>query len=129
MAKYAFRSIQQIPLEEMEQGLARPMATLSLEPAEITSRAGLRFETAQDDLDELEAAVFRSDSGRQFALVRHRHQPESGTDILTSERSCDLSADLSDALQTLKFEPGELRWTHPDVNVSELRQVSHLHRG
>src|SRR6267142_1333110 len=126
MPKHAFPLIQQIPLEQMERGLARPVATLKLEPGEIASRVGLRFEIAQDDLDELEAAVFRTDTGRQFALVRHRHQPESGTDILINERSEDLSADLRDALQILGFEPRELRWTHPKINVNELRQISHV---
>ena len=124
MPKYLFRSIQQIPLEQMERGLARPVATLRLEPAEITSRSGLTFETAHDDLDELQAAVFRIATGQEFALVRHRHQPRPGTDILINEKSRDLSAALRDALQGLQFEPRELRWTHPKVEVTKLKQSS-----
>jgi hypothetical protein len=121
-------SIQQIPLKQMEHGLARPVATLRLEPAEITSRVGLKFENTHDDLDELEAAVFRANTGRQFALIRHRHQPKAGTDILVNERSRDLSAALRDALQVLQFEPRELQWTNPEVNLRELEQVSRAPR-
>ena len=82
MPKYLSRTIEQIPLEQMDRGLACPVATLRLEPAEITNRSGLTFETAHDDLDELQAAVFRVATGQEFALVRHRHQPQPGTDIL-----------------------------------------------
>ena len=67
--------IEQVPLGKMEHGLARAVARLGLEPAEITIRLGLRFEKGQDDLDDLEAAVFRARSGKQFALIRHRNQP------------------------------------------------------
>lgn len=124
MAKYHSPPIEQIPLKQMERGLARPVATLGLEPSEIANRVGLKFEIARDDLDELEAAVFRAGTGRQFALVPHRHQPQGGTDILVSEKSRNLSAALSDALQVLKFEPRELRWTHPEIDVTKLRQLS-----
>jgi len=112
--------IEQIPLEQMERGLARPVATLRLEPGEIANRVGLKFEIAHDDLDELEAAVFRAASGRQFALVRHRHQPKAGTDILIKENSRNLSAALRDALKVLQFEPRELRWIHPKIDVTKL---------
>jgi hypothetical protein len=123
MPEFSFSSIQQIPLAKMERGLACPVATLKLEPAEITRRLGVQFEITRDDLDELDAAVISSGSGRQFALVRHRHQPEPGTDILTNERSSNLGADLRDALRVLKFDPNELRWTHPGIDAKELRQV------
>jgi hypothetical protein len=115
MPKYLSRTIQQIPLEQMARGLARPVATLILEPAEITSRSGLTFETAHDDVDELQAAVFRVATGQEFALVRHRHQPQPGTDILINETSRDLGAALRDALQGLQLEPRELRWSHPKI--------------
>jgi hypothetical protein len=114
------KSLRQIPLKQMERGLARPVATLRLEPAEITSRLGLKFETSQDDLDELEAAVFSGSSGQQFALVRHRHQPNPGTDILVNEKLVDLSAALRNALKALQFESRELRWTHPAIKVCDL---------
>jgi hypothetical protein len=121
MSKYTVPAICQIPLEKMERGLARPVATLRLEPAEITSRLGLKFESAHDDLDELRAAAFRAPNGRQFALVRHQNQPNTGTDILINEKSRDLSTALLDALQVLRSEPRELQWTHPKINLTKIR--------
>jgi hypothetical protein len=120
MPKSSVPSLHQIPLNQMERGLALPVATLRFEPAEITNRLGFKFETARDDLDELEAVAFSGPSGNQFALVRHRHQPNPGTDILVNEKLVDLSAALRDALKALRFEPRELRWMHPAIKISEL---------
>jgi hypothetical protein len=109
----ATASIEQVPLGKMEHGLARAVARLKLEPAEITNLVGLHFEKGKDDLDDLEAAVFRAQSGKQFALIRHQHQPHPGTDILINERLLDLAAALREALQALRFKPRDLSWTHP----------------
>src|ERR1700731_4266239 len=106
-------SIEQVPLAKTERGLARAVARLGLEPAEITDRLGLQFKNARDDLDDLESAVFRAQSGKQFALIRHRHQPHPGTDILIDEQLPDLAAALHEALQALKFKSQDLTWTHP----------------
>ncbi len=111
----------QIPLAEAEFGLAHPIATMSLEPREITSRFGIAFEPEQDDLDLLEVALVRTNAGRQFALVRHRHQPEPGTDILTNERTADPTSDLRDLMQAFQLEPHELRWVHPSIDRKVLR--------
>ena len=105
----------QIPLHRMMRGLAKPIATIRLEPQDISSRSGIQFEPAADDLDELEAAVLRSKSGRQFALVRHRHQPNPGTDILTNENSRRLTKDLQEVLQFLRLKRGDLRWIHSAI--------------
>ena len=114
--------IEQVPLGKMEHGLARAVARLGLEPAEITNRVGLRFENGRDDLDDLEAAVFRARSGKQFALIRHRHQPHPGTDILVNERLPDLAAALREALQALRFKPKDLTWIHPKAILAVSRQ-------
>jgi hypothetical protein len=106
-------TIEQVPLEKMQHGLARAVARLSIEPADITSRVGLRFEKGRDDLDDVEAAVFRARSGRQFALIRHQHQPYPGTDILIDERLPHLAAALREALEALSLKPQDLSWIHP----------------
>jgi hypothetical protein len=108
----------------MERGLTRPVATLNLEPADISSRLGVRFESVRDDLDDLEAAVICGESGRQFALVRHRHQPEAGTDILTNERSRNLAADLREILRVLQFGIHELRWIHSAIRAKDLESAA-----
>jgi hypothetical protein len=123
MPKHSVPSFQQIPLQQMERGLARPVATLRLEPAEIAKRVGLTFETAKDDLDDLEAALFKARTGRQIALVRHRHQPNRGTDILINERSRDLNSAVREALQALNFEAPDLQWTSPKVSLRSLTRT------
>jgi hypothetical protein len=128
MPKHSVPSFQQIPLQQMERGLARPVATLRLEPAEISKRVGLKFETAKDDLDDLEAALFKARTGRQIALVRHLNQPNRGTDILINERSRDLNAAVRDALHALNFEAHDLQWTNPKVTIGSLTRATHVSR-
>jgi len=115
-----FDEFTQVPLREMKRGLAKPIATIRLEPKDISKRLrGLRFESTEDDLDQLEAAIIRSNSGREFALVRHRHQPYSGTDILTDEHSGDLRRDLVEALRLLLLRRQELSWIHPRIAMAK----------
>jgi serine/threonine protein kinase len=88
-----------------------------LEPKDISKKLGIKFESAKDDLDQLEVAVICSKFGQQFALVRHLHQPHAGTDILTDEHSTHLRQDLRDALQSLFLHQSDLTWTHPDIEM------------
>jgi SWIB/MDM2 domain-containing protein len=107
------RQIEQVALEEVAGGLAQPVATIDLEPDELNKRYGIQFEESEDDLDHLVAALIRPPSGRVFALVRHRHQPGPGTDIVISEHSPDLKEDLAEAVRHLRLSRGQLRWLHP----------------
>jgi hypothetical protein len=107
--------IEQIPLRKITRGLAKPIATIRLEPKEISKRFGITFESAKDDLDELEVALLQTDSGQQFALVRHQHQPNHGTDILTTEYSPDLEKDLSEAVRLLRLDRKDVGWMHPTL--------------
>lgn len=108
-------ALQQLPLREMKPGLAKPIATLSLEPEDLTARLGIVFDTAHDDLDEMQTALLVGATGHQFALVRHLRQPAPGTDILTDEQSPDLTADLYEILSLLSCDESELQWIHPEV--------------
>jgi hypothetical protein len=97
----------------MEAGLVNPIATTRIEPGEISRRLGIRFESAKDDLDTVSAALIRGPSGRQFALVRHEHQPAPGTDILTNENSRNFARDLQESLAVLQMTVDDLGWVHP----------------
>jgi hypothetical protein len=107
--------IEQIPLRKITRGLAKPIATIRLEPKDISKRFGITFESTKDDLDELEVALLQTDSGQQFALVRHQHQPNQGTDILTTEYSPDLEKDLSEAVRLLRLDRKDVGWMHPTL--------------
>src|SRR5262249_45620975 len=95
--------IDQLPLTET-RGLTKPVATIRLEPSDISTRLGIEFDTAADDLDRLQAAVLRSASGLRFALVRHQHQPKPGTDIVIDEKSDDSTENLREALEVLALK-------------------------
>jgi hypothetical protein len=108
-------SFTQLHLGDWEHGLAKPIALLALEPGEISERTGLKFETTRDELDYLQAALFRTSGGTQFALARHQHAPIPGTEIVVNERTNDLSAALEEAISVLGFDVTELVWVHPEI--------------
>ena len=126
MAKAAGTILDQLPLTEMKRGLVKPIATVQWEPQDFSKKLGISFQVTQDDLDEVQAALIRATSRREFALVRHRDQPDRGTDILTAEDSEDLSRDLREALQVLRISLDDLIWIHPRIE-SATKAV--LHRG
>jgi hypothetical protein len=105
--------IEQVPLREVKGGLAQTIATIKLEPDQLSERYGIQFEESEDDLDRLVAALIRAPSGQTFALVRHQHQPNPGTDILTDEHSPDLKKDVADAVRHLRLSRADVKWLHP----------------
>ena len=109
------KAFKQLHLGDMEHGLAKTIAVLALEPSEVSLRTGLTFETTRDDLDYLQAVLFQTNDGGQFALVRHQHSPASGTDLLVNERTIDLGGALEMALSALKIASAELKWIHPEI--------------
>jgi hypothetical protein len=107
------RQLEQVPLDAVTGGLAEPVATIKWEPNELEERYGIQFSESQDDLDHLVIALVRPPSGRVFALMRHRHQPNPGTDIVINEESPDLKQDMAEAVRHLGLSRGDLKWLHP----------------
>ena len=95
--------LTQIAFGSTRPGVAKPIARLRLDPTEIAEQFDLAFESAEDDLDAVDIASFSTRLGREFSLVRHRHQVERGTDILTDEKSVSITEDLADALKALRL--------------------------
>src|SRR4051794_37313335 len=96
-------------------GLTKAVAVLRLEPKELSARIGLRFHGGHDDLDTLDWARVIGLSGRPYALVRHRHSPEPGTQILVPYDSNDLWGGVLDVLKGLNLSEQDLAWTSPDA--------------
>src|SRR4051812_14883391 len=92
---------RQIARHEVQRGLAKSIALLRLEPAEISRRCGITFEPDRDDLDTLLVAAIETPSGRQFGFARYEHAPTPGTELLVHERSADLKTELLEALGLL----------------------------
>jgi hypothetical protein len=108
----------------MEHGLAKPIARIAIEPSEISKKLGIQFTPAKDDLDDLDAALVAGASGRQLAFVRHKHQPQRGTDILVNEHSEDPTADLIEGIEILDISEQDVVWTHPDIDRRRLRSTA-----
>lgn len=109
-------NIKQIHLGDVDGGLAKPIAVFSLEPTELTARTGIKFEVTRDDLDYLQAAIFETPTGGKFALIRHQHAPNSGTELLVDEKTENLRLALDEAMSVLEMNPSELQWIHPDIS-------------
>ena len=110
----------QAPFAEDDRLIDRPIALLALEPAELTSKLGIRFEEGEDDLDRLQAAAIKAKDGRRFVLIRHEHQPRPGTEIRTRFDSSDLTGDLAAVLRTLGLPWSSVLWWHPDISIDDL---------
>lgn len=112
------------PLSE----LTRAIAVLRHEPEEIAQRFNLRFTSGFDDLDQLSWAEIAGTRGRH-ALVRHRHVPTPGTEVLISSASRNPRLDLLHVLSVLTLSEDDLLWTHPDATVvTSLRPRAQVRR-
>jgi len=95
--------------------LTKSVAVLRLNPDELSERIGVPFRAAHDDLDLLDWARVIGLSGRPFALVRHRHAPEPGTQIVIPYDSSDPWADVLDVLSGLDLSERDLVWRSQDA--------------
>ncbi len=93
--------------------LGDAIGVLRSEPEQLARGLRLKFRDAHDDLDAIRFARIRVADGRTFALVRHRHAPEPGTQIVMTTPSTDLWADIAAVLQRLQMKPNDLAWRHP----------------
>lgn len=89
---------------------------LRQDPEQLERVAGLAFRTGHDDLDALKWAQVVGLTGKRYALLRHLHSPQSGTEIVTTESSSDPSADVRDVLKALALSEKDLVWTASDVS-------------
>ncbi len=105
--------------------LTRQVALLRQEPEELSKKRRVRFRPGHDDLDDLTWAELTSTEGHKFALVRHRHSPTSGTEIVISEHSDSPGKDLTQVLSLLGISPEELLWSHPDAQESAPTGAAH----
>lgn len=90
-----------------------PIAVLRAEPDQFANALRVTFRTAYDDLDWIRIARIRTADGRSFALVRHRHAPQAGTEIVATAPSTRPWADILAVLERLKLTEKDLVWRHP----------------
>ena len=116
------RLSNQVRWRDLDRRIGTVIAVLGLEPHEITDRLQITFEESEDDLDQLVAAAVRI-GPRQYALVRHKHHPAPGTEVLTSCDSTSYAEDLHELLQELHLPESALTWTHPSIRKGQSQPV------
>src|SRR5688572_8676212 len=104
--------------------LGDAIGVLRSEPEQLARGLRLKFRDAHDDLDALRIARIRVADGRTFALVRHRHSPEPGTQIVMTTPSTDLWADIAAVLRRLQLEPNDLVWRHRAARPAQRSRTS-----
>ena len=101
---------KQVTHPKWPSGQNRPIAVLSLEPAEISARYGIRFTVERDDLDLADVAIVELSSGRHLSLIRYRNNPSPGTEV-----AADFGDDRTDArqelLQAFRLDKSMLTWS------------------
>lgn len=98
--------IEQHPSETVVDD-ARPLATLSLAPEQLTARAGVDWFEGDDDLDDFQAAALSVASDDPVFLLRaYRRDPQRGTLLLGSPAVSSSAVDA--VLHALKVRPSEI---------------------
>jgi RNA polymerase sigma factor (sigma-70 family) len=86
---------------------ARPLATLSLAPEQLTDRAGVDWFDGLDELDEFRAAALRvAGDGPLFVLRAYSHDPQDGTLLVGSPTAT--SSEVDALLRALGVRPSEV---------------------
>ena len=109
--------LSQTDLAHWPAGLCEDVAYLSLEPAEISRRSGIRFVAGSDALGPFSAAIVTLGEDRMFALQSHDHAPTPGTKIIAET---DFGASVRAAAFLLELAPGELIWIRDDASADFL---------
>jgi hypothetical protein len=104
--------------------LGDAIGVLRSEPDQLARGLGLKFRDAHDDLDAIRIARIRIADGRTFALMRHRHAPEPGTQIVMTTPSTNLWGDITAVLRRLQLKLNDLSWRHPAATPREGTGVS-----
>lgn len=103
---------QVVPHEHWPSGDGRPLAVLRLEPAQLATRYGLRFDAGYDNLDAYQRAALAMPGGNQVWLVRHRGDPEPGT-VAYVDAAQELLQAKAFLMQTLGLVTADFRWMAP----------------
>jgi hypothetical protein len=91
----------------------RPLAVVSLEPEDFTSRFGVEFAEGSDDLDFMRSALVELDSGLVAGLVRYARSPEPGTEVHAPQGFADPESVLRELLAEFGLSDGDVRWVLP----------------
>jgi|SRR5579884_405868 len=97
---------------------SRALATLRFSPEELAARYGLEFEEDYDDLDCFKLAAIALEDGNQAWLMRHRGNPEPGTDVYVDSLA-DLAATREQLERILGVTDADFTWFAPGAETKK----------
>jgi hypothetical protein len=105
--------IVQIPLGAAPHNMGRYVAMLDITQEELAKRFGLAFERVRDDLDDLDVASIRTDSGVHALLGFYLNAPKKGIDVYVRDGAGDFHKDLEDVLRAMEITDQNIIWRDP----------------
>jgi hypothetical protein len=108
MARY-----KQIPLGSARTGWQAAFLESSAE--ELSKSLGLKFERVRDDLDDMDAAQIRTNSGVSALFGIYLHTPTRGVSVYIDELADDPSRDLAEVLDAIRDANVRVIWKDPKL--------------
>jgi hypothetical protein len=107
--------LTQIPIGSAPRGTARFAAFLEASPEQCSKLLGIRFERVRDDLDDLDAAQIRTESGVYASLGFYINAPRKGLHVFINEKSDSPKQDLEQVLEAIGGACGPVIWKDPQL--------------
>jgi len=117
--------MNQLALNQWPASLNDQVAMLSLEPAELSRRSGIKFSKSYDSLDNFRGAVCRLPDF-SFALIRYDNNPVPGTIIALEEGAYESQRGqryLLEVLTALGADRKEMSWHKPRTLDRQLEKI------
>ena len=108
MTMYA--PFRQQPLAEMPRLDFMPIATMKLDPQQLTERFGISFEDDFDDLYYLKGALVLPSKDNFLYLLKYINIETVSTDILIPRHAIAPQIQLDDFLHALGLNQTDLSW-------------------
>jgi hypothetical protein len=109
-------TLTQIPIGSAPYGMSpRYVAFLEASPEQFSNSLGITFERVRDDLDDLDAAQIRTNSGVYALLGFYINAPKKGLFICISEKSHNRAQDLDQVLEAISSAGANVLWKDPSL--------------
>lgn len=108
------RTVTQVEGGRWPSGDSHALATLPLEPDEISERLPVTFSRQRDDLGDYLAVAIKTVAGRLLLFVRYLEVPSPGVTVFV-DADDDLAEALDEVLYILRVRRELLLWINENV--------------
>jgi len=105
----------QMPLDTAPRGTADFVAFLQGNANSFAKALDITFKRDRDDLDDMDIAHIRTDSGVHAFLVYYVHSPKEGVHVVINERATNPKQELADVLDAIGDLGNQLIWKRDDL--------------